>query len=41
MERRYQTRLDARLSELAILVTARFWNCETIWQIHAPLALDA
>lgn len=38
---RYKTNLDPRLSELAILITARFWNCETIWQIHAPLAREA
>ncbi|MEL7536500.1 MAG: carboxymuconolactone decarboxylase family protein [Pseudomonadota bacterium] len=37
---RYDTSLPARLSELAILVTARHWGAEFEW-IHAPLAKKA
>lgn len=35
---RYQTSLPARLSELAILVTARRWNSQLEWYIHADAA---
>lgn len=35
---RYRTRLDARLSELTILITARFFDCQYEWHAHAPLA---
>jgi len=35
---RYQTSLPARLSELAILITARQWRANVEWQIHAPIA---
>lgn len=35
---RYRTSLDARLSELAILVTARHWNCQVEWSLHEPIA---
>ena len=38
---RYQTRLDARLSELVILVTARAWDCQLEWTLHEPFALEA
>jgi 4-carboxymuconolactone decarboxylase len=38
---RYDTSLPARLTELAILVTARRWNAQVEWHIHAPIALDA
>lgn len=38
---RYRTSLPPRLSELAILVTARRWNCIPEWRIHAPIALEA
>ncbi|MEM9403852.1 MAG: carboxymuconolactone decarboxylase family protein [Pseudomonadota bacterium] len=37
---RYNTTLPPRLSELAILVTARFWGAEFEW-MHAPIALKA
>ncbi len=35
---RYGTRLPPRLSELAILVTARHWNCQYEWRAHEPHA---
>jgi len=36
---RYRTRLPPRLSELAILVTARHFNCQFEWYAHEPPAL--
>ena len=38
---RYETRLDSRLSELAILVTARAWDCQLEWTLHEPFATEA
>lgn len=38
---RYRSSLLPRLSELAILVTARAWNCGHEWNAHAPAALAA
>ena len=38
---RYGTALDPRLSELAILVVARHWNCAYEWAIHAAEASRA
>lgn len=38
---RYDTSLPARLSELAILVTARRWNAQLEWQIHEKAGLKA
>ncbi|MEH6824578.1 MAG: carboxymuconolactone decarboxylase family protein [Motiliproteus sp.] len=38
---RYHTSLPLRLSELAILVTAQWWQSQAEWQIHAPIALAA
>jgi 4-carboxymuconolactone decarboxylase len=38
---RYETALPARLSELAILVTARLWGSEYEWQAHKGHALKA
>ena len=35
---RYRSTLGARLSELAILVTARQWSQQVEWAIHAPIA---
>jgi len=35
---RYCTRLPPRLSELAVLVTARVWNSELEWTIHRRAA---
>lgn len=35
---RYRSAIGTRLSELAILVTAREWNQQVEWAIHAPLA---
>ncbi|MEC5161831.1 4-carboxymuconolactone decarboxylase [Janthinobacterium sp. CG_23.3] len=36
---RYRSAIGTRLSELAILVTARQWSQQVEWAIHAPLAL--
>ena len=38
---RFNTSLPARLNELAILITARFWRAEYEWYAHKPLALKA
>jgi 4-carboxymuconolactone decarboxylase len=38
---RFHTSLDRRLSELAILIVARHWECAFEWQQHAPLAESA
>lgn len=35
---RYRSAIGLRLSELAILVTARQWNQQVEWAIHAPIA---
>jgi 4-carboxymuconolactone decarboxylase len=35
---RYRSTIGLRLSELAILVTARCWSQQVEWAIHAPLA---
>jgi 4-carboxymuconolactone decarboxylase len=35
---RYRSALGTRLSELAILVTARQWNQQVEWAVHAPIA---
>jgi len=37
---RYRCAIGLRLSELAILVTARHWSQQTEWAIHAPIALQ-
>lgn len=38
---RYDTSLDPRLSELAILTMARHWAAEFEWFVHKPEALKA
>jgi 4-carboxymuconolactone decarboxylase len=38
---RFETSLPPRLSELAILTTARAWNSEFEWAAHKPIALKA
>lgn len=35
---RFRTSLPPRLSEMAILMTARFWRAQYEWYAHAPLA---
>lgn len=40
-EVRFRTALPARLRELAILLTARWWASQFEWHAHAPLALAA
>ena len=35
---RFRSAIGTRLSELAILVTARQWNQKVEWAIHAPIA---
>ncbi|MFH1568427.1 MAG: carboxymuconolactone decarboxylase family protein [Gemmatimonadota bacterium] len=37
---RFHTTMHPRLSELAILVTARFWDCQLEWSLHEPIARD-
>ena len=37
---RYDTSLEPRLSELAILTTARIWDAAFEWQAHVPHALS-
>ena len=37
---RYDTTLGPRLSELAILVTARHWSAQFEWYAHKKMALD-
>ena len=36
---RYRSAIGLRLSELAILVTARHWDQQVEWSIHAPIAV--
>jgi 4-carboxymuconolactone decarboxylase len=38
---RYATQLEPHLSELAILVTARYWDAQYEWHVHAKEALKA
>jgi 4-carboxymuconolactone decarboxylase len=38
---RYNTGLDKRLTELAILVVAHHWGQPVEWNIHYPIALQA
>ena len=38
---RWGSSLPARLSELAIIATARFWRAQYEWYAHAPLAEKA
>lgn len=38
---RYSTRLELRLTELAILFTASWWQSQAEWQIHEPIARQA
>ena len=38
---RYRTSLSSRLSELAILATARHWSCQFEWFAHEPHARKA
>ena len=38
---RYGTRLELRLTELAILFTASWWQSQAEWQIHEPIARQA
>lgn len=38
---RYRSAIGSRLSELAILVTARHWDQQVEWSIHAPAAAQA
>ena len=38
---RYDSSLPTRLSELAILITGKYWEAEFEWQHHKPIALEA
>lgn len=36
---RYRTCLPKRISEMAIMITGRYWTCQTEWVGHTPIAL--
>ena len=38
---RFRTSLPRDISQLAIIVTARYWSCEMEWAGHAPRAVKA
>ena len=38
---RFRTTLPDRIRELAILVTARFWDAQIEWSIHEPVGREA
>jgi 4-carboxymuconolactone decarboxylase len=38
---RFNTSLDKRLNEMAIIMTAHFWGSQYEWYAHAPLAAKA
>ena len=38
---RYNTSLDKRVNEMAIIMTAQAWGSQYEWYAHAPLALKA
>ena len=38
---RYNSAFDSRLSEFAILITAREWHQDYEWHIHYPIAIKA
>jgi 4-carboxymuconolactone decarboxylase len=38
---RFNTSLDKRINEMAILMTAQVWGAQYEWYAHAPLALKA
>jgi 4-carboxymuconolactone decarboxylase len=38
---RFNTSLDKRLNEMAIIMTAQYWGCQYEWYAHAPLAIKA
>jgi len=38
---RFNTSLDKRLNEMAILMTSQYWGCQYEWFAHAPLAIKA
>jgi len=40
-EMRFNSSLPKKLNELAILMTARFWNSQFEWYVHHKFALDA
>ena len=40
-EIRFRSTLPAKLNEMAIMITARFWTSQYEWHAHCKLALDA
>ena len=38
---RYRTSVPARLNEMAILLSAKWWSSQFEWSAHKPLALNA
>jgi 4-carboxymuconolactone decarboxylase len=37
---RYNTKLEPTISELAIITTARHWDCQVEWMIHSRIAKE-
>ena len=38
---RFKSSLPLRLNELAILIVARDWNCDFMWQAHRKIGIEA
>ncbi|MBI4220622.1 MAG: carboxymuconolactone decarboxylase family protein, partial [Chloroflexi bacterium] len=38
---RFESKLSPRIRELAIITTARHWNCDLEWVVHVRLAKEA
>jgi 4-carboxymuconolactone decarboxylase len=38
---RFHSALPKKLNELAILMTAKFWNSPFVWHVHRKIGLDA
>ncbi|MBI4306272.1 MAG: carboxymuconolactone decarboxylase family protein [Chloroflexi bacterium] len=38
---RFESKLPARIRELAIITTARHWNCDLEWAVHVKLAKES
>jgi 4-carboxymuconolactone decarboxylase len=36
---RYRTTLPKQINEMAIIITGRYWTCQTEWVAHAPIAI--
>lgn len=38
---RFHSSIPKKLNEFAILMTARFWNCQFVWHVHRGFATEA